>query len=168
MATDMYELIRKMNLVPHPEGGFYRETYRSELQVLHPGIPSEQDRNRTAGTSIYFLLPGDDFSAIHRVKWTDETWHAYAGSPLELHLIHQDGRYECRVLTTELSLGEPTIVVKAGCWQAARVVPGGEWALAGCTLAPGFEFADFEMPGREHLLSLYPKHETIINELTKH
>lgn len=163
---DVQEIVDRLGLAPHPEGGFFREVYRAGLAIDHPGIESGSTR-RSAATHIYFLLPAGDFSAFHRVVPSDEIWHLYAGDPLELHLIHADGRYERRLLTADLSVGEPETVVEAGCWQAARVAPGGAWALGGCTVAPGFDFADFEMPPAEELLRLHPEHEAIVRELTR-
>lgn len=160
------DIIRTLNLQPHPEGGYFRETHRSALVVPHPGVPAGRPAARSAGTSIYFLLAAPDFSAFHRVA-TDETWHAYDGDPLELHLIHPDGRHEQRLLTRDLTRGEPQTTVPAGCWQAARVAPGGGWTLGGCTVAPGFDFADFEMPPAAAIIREHPRRERLIRELTK-
>jgi len=161
------ELVERFGLAPHPEGGFFREVYRASGTVDHPAIPEGRDAGRAAATHIYFLLPGDDFSAFHRVVPSDEIWHLYAGDDLELHLIHADGRYEKRLLSADPAEGEPMAVVEAGCWQAARVARGGAWSFGGCTVAPGFDFADFEMPTAEDLLRQHPQHEAIIRELTR-
>ncbi len=160
------DIIRRLDLQPHPEGGYYRETYRATMNVQHPALPAGQPTSRSAGTSIYFLLAAPDFSAFHRVT-SDETWHWYAGDPLELHLIHPPGRYEQRLLTTDLARGEPQTTVLAGCWQAARVAAGGAWSLGGCTVAPGFDFADFELPPAATIIAEHPAHEPIIRALTK-
>lgn len=160
-------LVSRFGLAPHPEGGFYREVYRAAETVTHPAIPEEQDARRAAATHIYFLLPADAFSAFHRVVSSDEIWHLYAGGDLELHLIHADGRYEKRLLSADPTTGEPMAIVEAGCWQAARVAPGGAWSFGGCTVAPGFDFADFEMPAAENLLRHHPQLEMIIRELTR-
>jgi hypothetical protein len=137
------------------------------VRLDHPEIPAGVEPSRAAGSLIYFLLAGKDFSAFHRVKWTDEIWHLYAGGPLELHTIDARGRYTRRVLTTDLEQGEPTALVPAGGWQAARLAPGVEWALGGCTVSPGFEFADFEMPPAAELVAAHPAHAAIIRELTR-
>lgn len=130
------ELIRELGLQPHPEGGFYRETFRSGLDVAVPGRPA-----RRAVTNIYFLLAAGSFSAWHRVS-SDEIWHWYEGDPLELLLASADFRH---VHTHRLGpVGEdmePSVTIPAGWWQAAR--PLGAFALCGCTVAPGFEFDDF-------------------------
>src|SRR5690606_30552146 len=121
------------------------EVYRGELTIPHPGIDGDPDRAvRSTGTLIYYLLLRGQFSAFHRVRWSDEIWHAYAGGPLELHTIDADGRHRTRILTADLERGEPTAVVPAGVWQGARPAGDAEWAFGGCTVAPGFDFADFE------------------------
>lgn len=137
-APTAEEVIRLLGLAPHPEGGFYRETFRAPAG----------DGGRGASTAIYYLLRAGDASAWHRVD-ADEVWHHYAGGPLELVL--SDGRSREGVrLGVDLAAGErPQVVVPAGVWQSARPLAG--WVLAGCTVAPAFEFAGFEMapPGWE-------------------
>ncbi len=167
MNDPVKRIVERFGLVPHPEGGYFKEIYRSELTVTHPGVPDSGRKTRPAGTLIYFLLQGSEFSAWHRVRWTDELWQIYAGEPLELHMIGADGGYERRILTTDLLEGEPTAVVPAGCWQAARLSRGTGWALGGCAVSPGFDFADFEMPGADELKRRFPRHEAIIDELTR-
>jgi predicted cupin superfamily sugar epimerase len=167
MHDTVPRIVERFNLVPHPEGGFFREVYRSTLTVQHPRIGADRDRHRCGGTLIYFLLADRDFSAFHRVRWTDEIWHLYAGGPLELHTLDDQGRHTRRLLTGDLENGEPTTVVPAGWWQAARLAPGSAWAFGGCTVAPGFEFADFEMPPARDLIAAHPAHEQVIRELTR-
>ncbi|SRR5690606_17546625 len=160
-------IVRRFGLKPHPEGGFYREIYRADLLVEHRGIPSEPPATRAAGTFIYYLLAEGQISAFHRVQWTDEIWHLYAGGPLELHLLDDVGSYRVVTLTTALDDGEPSAVVPAGWWQAARLGPGVPWAFGGCTVAPGFDFEDFEMPRTDELLARFPKHASLIRALTR-
>jgi predicted cupin superfamily sugar epimerase len=167
MQESVKKIIERFKLEPHPEGGYYREVYRSTLALQHPAIDAAQDARRCAGTFIYFLLATEQFSAFHRVRSTDEIWHLYAGGPLELHTIDTEGRYAKRCLTTDLIVGEPTSVVHAGCWQAARLAPESSWAFGGCSVAPGFEFADFEMPAAAELITAHPPHARIIRELTR-
>ena len=128
------EVIRLLGLAPHPEGGCFRESFRAPA----PG------GGRGASTAIYYLLRAGEVSAWHRVLDADEVWHHYAGGPLEIALS-ADGRERAAVrLGTDLAAGErPQVVVPAGCWQAARPLRG--WTLVGCTVAPAFEFAGFEM-----------------------
>ena len=160
-------IVERFELVPHPEGGYFREVYRSTVALNHPAIPSGFERTRAAGTLIYFLLEGRDFSAFHRVKWSDEIWHLYAGGPLELFVIDADGELDRRVLTSDILSGQPTTTIPAGAWQSARLAAGSNWAFGGCTVSPGFDFDDFEMPRAADLLARYPTHASTIRELTR-
>ena len=133
------ELIAALQLVPHPEGGYFREVYRSGARVQ----PVDARSERASLTTIYFLLTSTDVSRWHRVG-SDETWHLYEGDPLELFIA--DGTFEevtRHVLGPVAGDSRPVHVVPAHQWQAARSL--GAYSLAGCTVAPGFEFADFEM-----------------------
>ena len=108
-----------------------------------------------------------DVSAFHRVRFSDEIWHLYAGGPLDLHLIDAGGRLVRRRLTSDVLEGEPTAVVPAGTWQSARLAAGARFALGGCSVAPGFEYEDFEMPPAAELIGRFPNHAAIIRELTR-
>jgi predicted cupin superfamily sugar epimerase len=167
MLESVKKIVDRFALIPHPEGGFFREVYRSPLTIEHPSVDSRSDQRRSSNTFIYFLLSGNDFSAFHRVRCSDEIWHLYAGGSLELHTLDDGKQYEKRVLTNDLHAGEPAQVVPAGCWQAARLAPHSDWAFCGCTVAPGFDFADFEMPPAGKLIAAYPRHERLIRELTR-
>lgn len=160
-------IVERFRLEPHPEGGYFREVYRASMQVRHPGIPDGGDTRRSAGTLIYFLLSGKDFSAFHRVRYSDEIWHLYAGGPLEIYVINDTGQLEQRQLTTDLAQGEPTTMIPAGCWQSARLAEHADWALGGCTVAPGFDYDDFEMPPASDLLARFPSQERAIRMLTR-
>ena len=140
--------IESLGLVTHPEGGYYRETYRSTATI----------GDRAVSTAIYFLLPAGEVSALHRIK-SDELWHFYGGNSLTIHSIA--GQYS----TIELSADNPQAVVPAGNWFGATVETG--YALVGCTVAPGFDFRDFEMAERTALLARYPQHRAVIERLTK-
>ena len=130
------ELIRHLSLQPHPEGGFYREIWRSTARVA-----AQQRPERTALTTIYFLLAAGSFSAWHRVR-SDEVWHWYEGQPLELLIATPTfDDVQRKALGPVVAHTEPVVTVPADAWQAAR--PLGEYALCGCTVAPGFEFEDF-------------------------
>jgi predicted cupin superfamily sugar epimerase len=157
-------VVEQLGLSPHPEGGHFAETFRSPLGVASDAHPSE----RSASTAIYFLLATDEFSAFHRVR-SDEVWHHYAGDVLELHSIDAQARHDRRLLGTDLVWGErPQLVIPAGVWQAARPMRGpAGYVLVGCTVAPGFEFADFDMPSRGELVQRYPELRTVIEELTR-
>ena len=153
------EVIARYGLIPHPEGGHYREVHRSSrLLGVPPGYPAE----RVAITAIYFLLARGDISAFHRVR-SEEVWVHLAGDPLEL--VIADPRPELRLLGSPGSDGEPLLTVPAGALQAAR--PLGDWALATCLVAPGFEFEDFEMPPRSELLDRYPSHAQLVTRFTR-
>ena len=167
MDSEVKRIIERLDLQPHPEGGYFRETYRAEMTVTHPAVGMDENGTRAAGTSIYFMVPRDDFSAFHRVR-TDETWHLYDGGPLELHLIDPDGVYQCVVLSRDLGAGEPQFTVPAHWWQAARCDSAAAYALGGCTVAPGFDFADFELPDAAEIIAQHPQHEAIIRALTRH
>lgn len=147
--------VRKLGLKKHPEGGYYKETYRAGTEIDVPGVG-----RRSAGTAIYYLLEKGQFSAFHRIK-SDEVWHFYAGSPLVLHVIDLQGRIE-RIM---LGRNVPQAVVRAGCWFSAFA--RGPYSLVGCTVAPGFDFRDLELAKRDELASLYPQHRKIIARYTR-
>jgi len=158
------EVIERLGLRPHPEGGYFSETFRSAARITLP-----DGRIRASSTAIYFLLSSGTFSALHRVS-SDEVWHFYDGVPLELTTITPDGAIALITLGRDIAAGQrPQHVVTAGVWQGAR--PGGSltegYTIVGCTVAPGFDFADFEMPGREFLEQLFPQHIGVIRELTR-
>jgi uncharacterized protein len=159
--------IDKLQLIPHPEGGFYRQTYRSELTIAQAGLPASFPASRCAGTAIYFLLEGENFSAFHRLR-SDEVWHFYAGAALMVHVISQQGKYSTILLGEDLDSGQVLqAVVPAGCWFASHVADWKSFAVVGCTVSPGFEFEDFELAKREELISLYPQHRAVIERLTR-
>ncbi|WP_027892208.1 cupin domain-containing protein [Calidithermus chliarophilus] len=150
--------IKRLGLQPHPEGGYYTETYRA-AQTLPDGRP--------VATEIYFLLEHDNFSALHRLN-SDETWHFYTGDGLTVHLIEPGGAYRTLNLGPDPTQGQTFQgVVPAGCWFGATVDAPGGYALVGCTVAPAFDFADFELAEREALSRLYPQHRALIERLTR-
>jgi predicted cupin superfamily sugar epimerase len=154
--------IARLALVRHPEGGWYRETYRASERIDAGALPSRFGGPRAVSTAIYYLLRAGERSALHRIK-SDEVWHHYAGDAATLWLFGPGT--EARTLTLGAG-GEPQAVVPAGAWYGAHVVPGGAWALMGGTVAPGFDFADFELADREVLLARWPAHRTLIEALT--
>jgi predicted cupin superfamily sugar epimerase len=159
--------IKALDLAPHPEGGHYRETYRSVENIPQAALPRRYGGDRRFSTAIYYLLAGREISALHRIK-SDEIWHFYAGTPLELAVIDPEGRLSIHVLGPEPSPGEaPQVVVPANCWFGARVRDPGSYALVGCTVAPGFDFADFDLGRRGDLISLHPQHRGCIERLTR-
>lgn len=159
--------IQRLNLQPHPEGGYFRETYRAEESVGGENLPARFGGARAFSTAIYFLLEAGQFSAFHRIK-SDEVWHLYAGGPLEIIAITPDGAALSERLGVNLAQGEqPQRIVPAGHWFASRPAAGVPYALVGCTVAPGFDFSDFEMASRDDLLRLFPSQAELIGELTR-
>jgi predicted cupin superfamily sugar epimerase len=165
--TDPQQWIERLHLHRHPEGGYFRETYRSPEILAKESLPKRFTGDRHFATAIYFLLIGNDFSALHRIK-QDEVWHFYEGSPLTIHVIDAGGNYSAIKIGRNIQEGEvPQAVVKAGCYFGALVHDPRLYALVGCTVAPGFDFADFEIPSRKQLLEIYPQHKAIIDMLTR-
>ncbi len=162
MHSEARAIVEALGLKPHPEGGFYRETFRSSFQVesgLHRGA-------RSASTAIYFLLPAGTFSALHRVRGSDEVWHFYAGDPLELCPLDAEGARSIRLGGNFASGEVHQAVVPAGVLQAAAPV-GQRYSLCGCTVAPGFDFADFDLPTRQEFLALFPGLRALIERFTR-
>jgi predicted cupin superfamily sugar epimerase len=165
MSAD--DLCRILGLTPHPEGGFFRETYRSRCEIPPASLPAAYTGPRSAGTAIYYLLKDDAFSAMHRVHG-EEMFHFYMGDPVEMLLLYEDGEGEVIVLGTDIHAGmSPQVLVPAGVWQGSRLRSGGSLALLGTTMSPGFEFADFELGRREDLLKSHPAFEDRILGLTQ-
>jgi predicted cupin superfamily sugar epimerase len=159
--------IEKLNLVEHAEGGYYREIYRSSETIAADHLPDRYDGSRSFSTSIYYLLKGSDFSAFHRLR-SDEIWHFYTGSSLTIYLINQQGVLSQILLGTNFDNGEVfQAVISAGCWFAVRINNPESFSLAGCTIAPGFDFNDFEIGDRGGLIKLFPQHRMIIEQLTR-
>lgn len=160
------QLIELLQLQPHPEGGYFRETYRSE--ELIEGLPKRyRGKSRNMGTSIYFLLKGHQFSAFHRLL-TDEIWHFYEGSSLQLYIIDGKGHLSTPVLGKDLLIGEHHhLVVPHNCWFCAKPLDPEGYSLVGCTMAPGFDFSDFQLADRKELLEAYPQHASIIKSFTQ-
>ncbi|HJT73912.1 MAG TPA: cupin domain-containing protein [Chitinophaga sp.] len=155
-----------LQLQSHVEGGAFRETYRSDWLFPKSQLPAGMQGSRNASTGIYFLLEQGEFSAFHRIA-ADEMWHFYDGHTLCIYDISPDGNLTVHKLGLNIHLGEqPQIVIKAGNWFASRVETPGGFALVGCTVAPGFDFADFELAGKDALQALYPQHRALIGELT--
>ena len=165
MKTARY-WIDKLGLSPHPEGGWFRETYRSKETIAQNGLPERYVGPRAFCTLIYFLLESGQVSRLHRLQ-SDEQWHFYAGSSLTIHIIHPQGQYAQQQLGSDPEKGESLqAIIPAGCWFGATVNDPDAYSLLGCVVSPGFEFSDFEMAVRTELLSRYPQHAIVIHELT--
>lgn len=167
MENYIKELVQKFDLLPHPEGGFYKEVYRSEGVIAQSQLGHQFSGDRNYCTSIYFLLTSANFSGFHRIK-QDEVWHFYQGSPLQIHVIHPNGNYELHRIGFDLAENlTPQFVVPAGAWFASCVENANDFSLVGCTVAPGFDFDDFELAKKNDLIAKYPQHANIITQLTK-
>jgi len=155
--AESWDWIEKLKLLPHPEGGFYREAYRSAESIEGGSLPKRfASGSRPFGTSIYYLLTGNTVSRLHRVN-QDETWHFYDGSGLLLHVIDPRGMYRRHRVGIRLDAGElPQFTVKAGCFFGAEVSEENSFSLVGCTCCPGFTFHDLFMPAREEALAMFP------------
>jgi predicted cupin superfamily sugar epimerase len=158
--------IERLGLKPHPEGGYYRQTYKADLLIAKEALPAGFTGARAVSTAIYFLLEGENFSAFHRLR-SDEIWHFYEGGPLVVDVISA-GECSAIFLGRDPEAGQVLqAVVRAGCWFASHVADWKSWALAGCTVSPGFEFEDFEMGKRGELVELYPHYRELIERLTR-
>ena len=155
--------IEKLNLQKHPEGGWFKEVYRSAESIEKQALGKRFSGERSISTSIYFLLQQGEFSAFHKIK-SDETWHFYDGGMLEIYTISPKGKLSIHKLGLNIHQDElPQITIPHGHYFAAK--PKGSFTLVGCTVAPGFDFADFELPTKEKLKLLFPKQIEIIEEL---
>jgi predicted cupin superfamily sugar epimerase len=161
------ELIAFLRLQPHPrEGGHFRETYRSADVLPHAALPAHYGAPRCAGTAIYYLLTPGTCSALHRLG-SDEIFHFYLGGPVRMLQLFPDGQGREVILGPDLFAGQsPQVVVPRGVWQGSVLEPGAEFALLGCTVAPGFEYADYEHANRAELLAHYPAFAELIKRLT--
>jgi len=159
--------IQKLNLQKHPEGGYYRETYRSEDIVNQDKLLTRYDNSRNASTAIYYLLLDEEFSSFHKLK-SDEIFHFYSGTTLIVHIIDIEGKYQ------EFKLGKNPdeneilqLVIPHDSWFAAHVSQPNSYSLIGCTVSPGFDFADFTLADRTQLVTLYPHLTEIITKFTR-
>jgi predicted cupin superfamily sugar epimerase len=161
------DVVRLLQLKPHPEGGFYAETYRSPELIKHGALPQRFGGDRNFSTAIYFLLPAGVFSAFHRIQ-ADECWHFYEGSPLTIYVINEAGELSKIRLGRNITDGQVfQAIVPAGCWFASIPDQSEGFSLVGCTVAPGFDFADFELADADVLSANYPKHTGIIKQLCR-
>jgi predicted cupin superfamily sugar epimerase len=166
------EIIQRLGLEPlNKEGGYFRQTWRSACRIPD-GIPGSEGfaGGRAAGTAIYFLITTDQFSAMHRLKG-DEIWLHHFGDPLDMLVLHPDGRGELASIGPELSLDQcPQHLCPANCWQGTHIAPGQDrfgYTLGSCVMAPGFEWSDFELGDRNRLVRQYPEFAQTISDLTR-
>jgi len=159
-------IANKFQMLPHPEGGYFKEMYRSDEEIIQEHLPDRYVGKRKFSTAIYFMLAGEQFSALHRIK-SDEMWHFYTGSSLTVYVIDETGNLSEIKLGTDFEKGEiPQAVVKRNCWFGAKINEKDSYSLVGCTVAPGFHFDDFEMGDRKKLIELFPQHKEVIVKLT--
>lgn len=160
--------INRLQLNKHPEGGWFRETYRSAFSFPRQGLPAHFHGDRNFSTGIYFLVERGGFSAFHRIA-SDELWHFYSGDALVIYELEADGSLKEHYLGSDPEKGEAfQIVIKAGNWFASRLrEQNSEYALVGCTVSPGFDFADFELAKKQELIRQYPQHAALIGSLTR-
>lgn len=161
------DLIAHLKLQPHPkEGGFFRETYRASETIEASGLPVRYGTGRSHGTAIYYLLTPGTFSALHRLR-SDEIFHFYLGDPVRMLQLTPEGQGKTVVLGPNVLAGqELQVVVPREVWQGSILEPGGKFALLGCTVAPGFEYVDYEHGDRSQLTNAYPQFADLIKQLT--
>lgn len=158
--------IEKYKMLAHPEGGYFAEKYRASETIAADALPARFGGDRSFSTGIYFLLESHHFSAFHRIK-SDEMWHFYAGCPLNVYYIDFDGNLQIIKLGNNPDNGEVfQAVVPAGVWFGSKPAQENSYALVGCTVAPGFDFNDFELADRQQLTEEFPQHKDIIQMLT--
>ena len=164
---DPQQLIAELGLEPHPEGGYYAETYRATESIPGAALPPTYGGDRSCSTAIYYLLTAGDVSAMHRIT-SDEIFHFYCGDPVRMLQLHPDGRGEEIAIGSRVERGErPQVVVPGGSWQGLSLAEGVRFALLGCTVAPGFDFADFAIADTEELAAAYPDWADRVRELSR-
>lgn len=159
-------LVEQLELLPHPEGGYYKECYRSPILVSTPRPDRNTIVKRNMSTSILFLLTSGIFSAFHRIQ-QDELWYFQGGDGVLIHEITPSGEYLLHTLHINPEIGLPQILIPAHSWFASEVVKGGAWSLSGCMVSPGFDFEDFEMADRDELSAEFPQYRALIEQLTR-
>jgi uncharacterized protein len=154
--------IAKLHLQPHPEGGYFREIYRSDEVIAQSALPSRFKGDRSFSTSIYFLLENEQFSAFHRIN-SEEIWHFYKGNSITLYIISEEGNLSTVVLGDDIDKGETLqVIIPRNCWFAAGLNQQNTFCLVGCTVAPGFDFHDFELGEYKKLKENYPQHNSLL------
>lgn len=153
--------IKHLNLQPHPEGGWYREVFRSDKQVSR----LNETASKNACTSIYYLLENDDYSGFHRIA-SDELWYFHKGAPLHIHAIDENGEHTIHELS-DTPTGNLFAAIKAGWWFASEIPSKAGYTLVSCAVAPGFEFSEFEMAEKEKLMARYPQYTGLLTRLCR-
>lgn len=158
--------VNALNLLPHPEGGFYRETYRSPLIITHSALQEKFPGDRSCATAIYYLLESGDFSAFHRIR-SDELWHFHDGGSLLIHILNATGYQQLRLGKDWRNGDSLQCMVPADTWFAACPSPGTAYCLAGCTVSPGFDFNDFQLADARELTKEFPEQAQLIRQLVR-
>lgn len=166
--SEVNDIISTLQLNPHPEGGYYTRTFKSEHSVKSLDGNRYNNEARSAGSAIYYLLDGDNFSAWHCIH-SDEIWHYYKGSAVNIHMIDAAGNFSTHLLGDPKTCAGAAfqVIIPAGVWFAAENADKSSYCLAGCTVSPGFEFTDFNLADKDRLIHLFPQHETIITQFTR-
>jgi hypothetical protein len=160
MTTEIQKLIDQLQLLPHIEGGYYKETYRSNEKVIN-----HEGESRDLTTLIYFLLPSGKFSKFHKIA-SDEIWLYQQGAPVAIHLLLEDGSHKTKILGSDLSNGQQLqVIIPSNTLFGAEVLGDNTYALSACMVAPGFDFADFQLYTAETLMEMFPQHYEIIAHL---
>ena len=162
------EIIKILKLQKHPvERGYFLETYKSGCTIAGQHLPPGFGGDRPLATAIYYMLIPGTFSEIHRLEG-DEIFHFYSGGPVEMLQLFPDGSGEKIIIGNDIEQGEiPQVVVPAGVWQGTRLLPGGSYALMGTTMAPGFDYADYQGGNRQELIRQFPQFGELITLLTR-
>jgi predicted cupin superfamily sugar epimerase len=163
MSPEEKEIVTRLGLKPHSEGGFFKETYRSDIYITPRILPDRFGGRRSLATSIVFFLPHKAFSAFHRLK-QDEVWNFHGGDSIEIHCILSGGEYNVHLLGIDNN-AIPQIVIRQGAYFAAFAPR--KYSLVGCIASPGFDFSDLELPTSAHLIGLFPTHKEIIKQFTR-
>ena len=156
--------IQHLQLKPHPEGGFYKEEYRSNIEISTKELPIGYKTPRRIATSIYYLLRSEDISRFHRLR-SDELWYYHSGSAIKIIYIDTEGKKHTHILGKNREKAEQfSLLIPGGCIFCAEVIDSNNFTLASCVVAPGFEFEDFEMFDKEDLIQAYPKHSGLFEK----
>ena len=166
MSSRIEYLVQHLDLQAHPEGGFYAPAFRSEQVLDTTTLNGSWKRPRTLYSSIFFLLTANHHSSWHRIA-SDEIWHLYEGDDICVHILHPDGSYSQERLSNKVGKEKFSAIVKAGCWFASHCEGALGYSLSGCTLAPGFDFEDFELGNTQELIKVYPEYAEIIKKYAK-
>jgi len=159
--------IKELGLKEHPEGGYFKEVYRSDEIILKDNLPDRYNGHKNFSTSIYFLLNENDKSLFHKIK-SDEIWHFYDGTAIKIYKLKNNGELKINLLGKNLKNGETLqMIIEKGNWFCAEVVDKKSFGLVGCTVAPGFDFDDFTLGRREELMKEFSEHKKLIKRFTK-